>query len=115
MNAPTLNEFFKNRILWKIYAIWFMRRILPLILGQIIVLIIALWVFARKVFVGKVLENATGAADANFWDFIKYILSAFLQTHTLVQIAILLGLGLGALIIRDIGRTLIAYLNTFRK
>ena len=115
MPTPTLNEFFKNRVLWKVYAIWFMRRIVPLIAVQIVFLLIALRVFANKVFVGKVLENATGAADSNLWEFIKYIFTAFFGTHTLVQIAILLGLGISSLILRDFGRALIAYLNTFRK
>lgn len=106
---------FKNRILWKIYLIWFFRRILPLIIIEIAVVIMALKIFAKNVFVGKVLENAALASESNWWEFIKYLASSFSQTHPIVQVTIIAILGLGALFLRDIGRTIITYAGTFKK
>lgn len=106
---------FRNKVLWRVYLVWFFRKILPLILLQIGILIFALKIFAQEVFVGKVLENAALASDANYWQFIKYLATAFLQTHFLVQIAVLLVLGIGALLLRDAGRSLLVYANTLRK
>jgi len=114
MATPTVGQFLKNKVLWRVYLMWFFRRIVPLMAIQIILLVVALRVFAAKVFVGKVLENAAIAADANLWEFFTYLLNAFLQTHIIVQVAVLVGLGLGALVIRDAGRMIGAYIGTFK-
>lgn len=108
-NQHSLKELLKNRILWKIYIAWFFRRIVPLVLLQIAVLAFALKIFAKNVFVRAVLENAVQAADSGYWEFFKYLVMSFLGTRLLIQIIILLGLGLGALIIRDLARSLFTY------
>ena len=99
----------KKRILVKIYTVWFLRRILPLIIIQVVVLALALKIFAKNLFVSMVLKNAAQAADAGYWIFLKYLGAAFLETRPLTQIIILIGLGVVALIIRDIIRSLFAY------
>ncbi|OGY62240.1 MAG: hypothetical protein A2745_02430 [Candidatus Harrisonbacteria bacterium RIFCSPHIGHO2_01_FULL_44_13] len=99
----------KYKILFKVYLIWFFRRILPLMVLQVLVLILALKIFAGQVFVAKVFENAAVTARAGYWDFFKYLVSAFFQTRPLIQVVILIMLGFGALILRDIGRALITY------
>lgn len=104
----------KNKILWRVYIIWFFRRIMPLMLAQVLVISFALKIFGQKVFVVKVLENAALASNSNYWEFLNYLASAFFQTRLLVQIAILLILGVGALILRDIGKILITYLKTLK-
>ena len=105
----TTAEKIKKRILVKIYTIWFIKRVIPLVLIQILVLATALKIFAKNTFVSKVLQNASLAADSGYWAFFKYLGLAFLNTHPLTQIAILIGLGFGALIIRDITRSLMTY------
>ena len=102
----TLSQLFKNRILWRVYTIWFFRRIVPLILFEIIVLVVALKLLANMVFVGKVIENAALASGSNYWAFFKYLLAAYFQTHPAVQIAIIVGLGLVALLLRDLVRAI---------
>lgn len=95
-------------VFFKIYLIWFFRRIVPLMILEIAVLLLALKAFAYKVFVGKVLENAAVSSNANYWDFFGYLAEAFFRANPLIQIVILILLGVGALLIRDlakIGRT----------
>lgn len=104
-----------NKILWKVYVIWFLRRIVPLMLVQIVFLVIFLKLLANKIFFGKVIENAALASDSNYWEFFKYLLGAFFQTHFIVQIFILLVLGIGALFLRDLGRAIANYLKTLQK
>ncbi len=104
-----------NKILWKVYTIWFLRRIVPLMLVQIVFLVAVLKLLAGKIFLGKVLENAALAANSNYWEFFKYLLQAFSQTHVAVQVFILVILGIGALLLRDLGRIVVHYLRTFRK
>ncbi|MDP2696033.1 MAG: hypothetical protein Q8O87_02150 [bacterium] len=106
-----MNPTIKSRLFWRIYAIWFVRRILPLMLVQVLVAALGLKIFAHKVFVSEVLKNAAigQLGDATYWAFLKYLFNAFLGTNPLVQVAILLVLGLGALVLRDLGRALAIY------
>ncbi len=104
-----------NKLLWKIYTIWFLRRIVPLMLVEIVFAVVVLKLLASTVFFGKVMENAALASNSSYWEFFKYILNTFFQTHVAVQLFILLILGVGALLLRDLKRVIFNYLKTFRK
>lgn len=110
----TTNTMLKSRILFRVYAIWFLRRIVPLVVIQIIGLVMALKLFANNIFVSKVFQNAELVAGENLWNILKYLVLAFLQTRFIIQILVLLGLGIGALILRDIGRALMTYISTLK-
>lgn len=109
-----MNPIFKTKILWRVYVIWFFRRVLPLVLAQIFIISLALKIFAKKVYLGRVLENAAVAADSNYWEFLKYLAFAFFSAHILVQIVIILILALGTLLLRDAGRVARTYFKTLR-
>lgn len=96
----------------KIYLIWFVRRILPLMLLEVAVVVIALKTFASKVFVGKVLENAALNSNASYWEFFRYLVSSFINTNPLVQAVIIVLLALGALLMRDLAKIAKTYLKT---
>lgn len=104
-----------NKILFKVYTIWFLRRILPIMFAQAVFLVVFLKLLASKVFFGKVFENAALAAHSSYWEFFKYLLNAFFQTHFLIQLLILLAFGFGALLLRDLARAAVNYLKTFQK
>ena len=104
-----------NKLLWKIYAIWFLRRIVPLMLVEIVFLVAILKLLAGTIFFGKVMENAALASNASYLQFFKYILGTFLLPHIAVQLFTLLILGVGALLLRDLKRVVFNYLKTFRK
>jgi len=84
-------------------------------LAQIVVLVAVLKLLASKIFFGRVLENAALASGSSYWEFFKYLLDAFFQTHFAIQIAILLALGVGALLWRDFARVSVSYFRTFQK
>lgn len=105
----------KNKILWKVYLIWFFRKIVPLMVFQAIVFGIALKIFANNVFVGQVFANAGVAANSGYIEFFKYLVGAFYKSRLVVQFVSLMILGVGALILRDIGRVVLTYLGTFRE
>ena len=88
---------------------WFLRKILPLIAVQIVILSAALKIFSGNVFVIKVLKNGYIVANAGYWPFSKFLFYSFLGTRHLTQAAIILGLAVTSLIIRDIGRSILAY------
>ena len=104
-----LNHFLKNRVLWKVYVIWFFRRIVPLILLQIALLALVAQIFAKNVFVSKVLKNITLASETGYWTVVRYLFDSFLNSHPLTQVMILMGMGFFALILRDLIRSLLTY------
>lgn len=110
-NSPkiTLGHFLKNRILWKVYFMWFLRRIVPLIVLQVAVFALAFRIFANNVFVSRVFTNAALVSEKGYWELLKYMLSAFINTHPLTQIVILIILGIISLLIRDLVRMAVTY------
>jgi len=109
-NQPaTVKQLLKDRILWRIYVLWFLRRIAPLIVLQIAVFILVFRIFAKNVFISKVFRNAAYAADFGYWSLLKYSFAAFLNAHLITQVSILLILGVAALLLRDLMRVLVAY------
>ena len=105
----SIKELLKNRILWRVYLVWFFRRILPLIAVQIVILTAALKIFSGNVFVIKVLKNGYLVANTGYWSFFKFLFYSFLGTRPLTQIVVVLGLAVTSLIIRDMIRSLFAY------
>lgn len=111
----SLNNITKNRILIKVYTIWFLKRVLPLVLIEIGALVFGLMVFARNVFVSKVLQNIGIVSEQGYWTVFKYLFYSFAKTHFVVQVVIIIVLGIGALILRDILRAIMVYLMTLKR
>lgn len=109
------NDTIKNRIFWKVYFIWFFRKILPIIAIQIAVFALALQLFAKNVFVSRVLQNIAQVAESGYWAVLKYVIASFLNTHFVTQVVILAILAIVALLVRDIGRSLLAYKSMWKR
>lgn len=91
-----------------------MRRIVPLMLVQVVFLVGILQLLASRIFLGQILENGRVAANSSYFEFFRYLTGAFFETHLLVQISLLVILGIGALLIRDFVRIVTGYIKTFR-
>ena len=111
----TVKELLKNRILWRVYFLWFWRRIVPLIILQALGFLLFIRIFANNVFVSKVFHNAAAVSDFGYWALFKYSVFAFLNARPLTQIVTLLILGVGALILRDLIRALTTYKGMWLK
>lgn len=108
-NQVTVNQFLKNRILWRVYFSWFLRRIVPLIVLQVAVFALVVRIFARNVYISMVFQNSAVAAADSYWVVLKYLLFSFLNTRPLIQAAILVILGVLALLFRDLAKALFTY------
>jgi len=111
----TLTDFLKNRILWKVYVLWFVRRIVPLMLLQVAVIVVSLKLFGDNVFVSKVLQNIGVVSGDGYWQVFKYLVAVFAKTRLVVQAAIVLALGVMALLLRDVLRSIFTYRSLWRK
>jgi len=74
-----------------------------------LVFILALWGIGREVWVARVLQNA----PANFFDLPRFYFSAFMHTHLVVQILILLTLFSLLYVAREVARAL-AFINAVK-
>ena len=108
-------DLYKNKILWRIYVIWFFRRIIPLMLLQVAIFGLALQLFAKNVFVSKVLQNIGQVSELGYWAVLRYLLNSFLATHPITQVIILVILGVISLILRDLARGFSAYKAMWRR
>lgn len=103
------SELFKNKILWQVYVVWFLRRILPIVAGQLLLIALAVQIFAKNVFVSRVLQNVSFVAESGYWAVVRYLILSFWVTKPLTQLVILFIIAVLTLLIRDIGKSLLAY------
>src|SRR3989344_4982229 len=108
MRSSTYN--LRNRIMKRIFGIWFLRHTMPLVILELIGLFVALSFFTRLVFVEKVVSNALTAAVGNPFKLFTYLVSAFLGSEFTTQAVIVILLAVVILVLRDLNRSLIAYL-----
>lgn len=69
---------------------------------SMLVSVLALWGIGREVWVARVLQNA----PSNPFDLLRFYFSAFMHTHLIVQILVLLTLGSLLYVAREIARAL---------
>ncbi|TSC79286.1 MAG: hypothetical protein G01um101429_521 [Parcubacteria group bacterium Gr01-1014_29] len=87
--------------------IWFIRRVLPLLLLETTAVWFAVQNIAEHVFVNNVLQNAVvHTFSRSPVMIIEFFFRAFLNTETLVQLFILASLVVGTFIARDALRTI---------
>lgn len=115
MDTAKQNLVYKKRIILKIYVFWFLKRIVPLIIIQIAFIALAIKIFTQGVFVSEVFKNISIVAAKSYWGILCYLAVAFWNTEFIVELAILAGLGLTSLVIRDIFRSILSYLVIKRK
>jgi len=109
-----MNNNIKNKVAWKIYFVWLFKRIIPLFILEIVLLILVFYFLGRLVFVQRVFENAFLSSLQNPFLVASYMFKAFFST-TLIKKMIIVGLlGLGVLFMRDIGRAFNSYITTLR-
>ncbi len=78
----------RSEIMRRVHGIWFVRRVLPFVLGEIAVFAVAISVIANQVFVERVVDNIAAHTSVNsvfsLWGFSTY---AFMNAEIMVQMA----------------------------
>lgn len=107
-NAARAN--LKFRIMKRVFGLWFLRSMVPLLVIEIIVAVLAIYLFAKFIFVAAVVNNALTAAFGNPFKLVVYLWKAFLGTRGEIQALIVAMALVGLLLLRDLNRSLISYL-----
>ncbi|MST04232.1 MAG: hypothetical protein EXS49_01520 [Candidatus Pacebacteria bacterium] len=105
----------KDKILFKIYGMWFFRRSAPLLVTELLIGVIAFYFLAKNVFIERIISNAFSSALGSPFKFVVYFLNAFWVSNFLNQlISILIVLSL-IFLLRDINKSFVAYAAMKRK
>ncbi len=98
-------------IMRKVYGIWFLRQMAPIVVGMPLFLVLALWLIAREFFVAKIVENFTNSLYSgnvltitNFIGSALYNASAHLVSISIIGFSIGLVLILGYKLVRNFMR-----------
>ncbi len=105
----------KDKILFKIYGMWFFRRSAPLLAVEIIVGIFAFYCLSKNIFIERVFSNAFSAALGSPFKFVMYFINAFLVSKFLNQVISVLIVVSLVFLLRDINKSFVAYAAMKRK
>ncbi len=99
----------QQRIMLRIYMIWLFRRVLPVVIFQVLFVILALHLFASSVFVLRVFESAAGAYEGGIWNFISFAVVLLWKSKLAVKIEILAMLFVGYSMLLYLKKAIVAY------
>ncbi len=99
----------KERVMKRVFGFWFLKSVIPLLVIEFGGIALALYLFARLVFIRQVVHNALGAALGNPYRFMGYLWGAFLHASFAVEgLMVILVVGL-VLVLKNINRIIISY------
>lgn len=106
MNNPitqqTASPRFKGQILKQVYRVWLFRRLLPVLMAELAILVFVLYALAQIVFVQRVLGNGLTVLFARPREIFFFAIQAFLQAPIGTQVLMFGVLLLAALLIRHL-------------
>lgn len=92
MNTMKNKNQLSDRIMRRVYFIWFSRRVLPYLAVEATLFAAFLYLIGQQVYVAKVLEYATSIFASNMAHpevFASFAMNLFIRTHVGVQISII--------------------------
>lgn len=93
-NNPGNSSRFRGQVLRQVYRVWLFRKLLPVVLGEIVVLSIVLYQLGQMVFVQRVLENGLTVLFSNPPEFLNFVFSLAVKGSITARI-----LGVGVLLL----------------
>lgn len=84
----TQEQRIKNRIMRRVYGIWFTRRVAPMGFASAFFMSVALKETASRFFVAQIASNFLTVASANFWGIPSFIASALNSAEPSVLVLI---------------------------
>ncbi|OHA00505.1 MAG: hypothetical protein A3C07_01495 [Candidatus Sungbacteria bacterium RIFCSPHIGHO2_02_FULL_47_11] len=86
METYTATTKFKGELLNHVYRVWLFRKLVPVLVAEIVILSVVFYYLGRAVFVQRVFENALKVLFADPPQIVSFIVSTFLHTGLAVQI-----------------------------
>lgn len=79
----------QNQVMKKVYAVWFLRRVLPYVAAEVLVLGVFLYLVGEYTFVRVIADNLTRIMLSAPTALLPYAFDAALNTKLVVQISLL--------------------------
>jgi hypothetical protein len=99
------NNELKKRIMRRVYAGWFFKRMAPaLVFYMPFLLAVMLWETGREFFVAKIVENFTLVLHRGFWPTLNYVVSAVTHTRAMPVLIILVSLAVFVILLGKVLR-----------
>ncbi len=99
-------NYLKKRIMRRVYAIWFVRRALPMAIGSVGSVYLALRLIADSFFVAEIMRSFKVVLGNNIWGLPKYIEAALnnVEPHVLILVSMggLIGFALAVKLLRSV-------------
>jgi hypothetical protein len=99
----------QKNIMLRVYGIWFLRRVLPVVIFELLFIALAINLFAESVFVAHVIENAAGVIKGNPVELFSFLWSAFWNARLEVKLEVATALLMGVLFLWSIKRAIVSY------
>ena len=102
-------EKFKKRVMLRIFGIWLVRRVAPMLVFAFLFIALAVDLFAKSVFVAKVFENFAFAIKNNPSSVVTYPLTALWAARFSVKMELLTAAIMGFLVLWSVKRAIFSY------
>lgn len=100
---------FRQKLMRKIYWIWFTRRVLPVVVFEVFSVILGAHLFARSVYVVRLLEGAAAATSQSSFRLFGYLWYAFIHSRIEVKVEIAIACVFLGLFLWSIKRAIVSY------
>lgn len=78
LNTAELSQSkFRGEVLNRVYRVWLFRKLLPVLLGEVLVLSAVLYFLGRTVFIQRVMDNALNVLFLNPPKIVPFFVDAF--------------------------------------
>ena len=100
--AQSINPSFRGQVLKQIYRVWLFRRLLPVLVLEIVVLSILFFQLSKVVFIQRVIENGLNVLFLDPPQIIAFIVDMFVSASWLTKVLGFAIIAFIALIVRHI-------------
>ena len=101
-NFSDTNSRIKGQILRQVYRVWLFRKLLPVVILEVMVLAVILYQLGQAVFMQRILENALGVLFSNPGQIFSFVISAFVGAPLATKLLGFAVLAFIALLIRHL-------------
>ena len=93
---------FRGEVLNKVYRVWLFRKLLPVLIGEVLVLSGILYFLGRTVFIQRVMENALNVLFLDPPQIVSFFADAFSEASLITKIFSIAVIVFSALVIRHL-------------
>lgn len=100
----------RGQVLKQIYRVWLVRRLLPVVIFEIVILGFVLYMLGHAVFVERIIDNGLKVFFLNPTGIFSFAVASFIKTRWITKILTILVVVFVALVIRHITQGILRFI-----